>query len=1607
MDRKYARVLTPMLTMLVLAALLAACAEQRPPINRVQPYALEKSFFVGDDLQNPADNPEFWALATLVDVGGYGASQDGLFTSTYAQSLVRIKWQITEDMLLGRLAYERIDNADGRGVGKATNNGTVVAAFRIEKHFDVVRAYNPTTGEELNILEENSSDRPWYEREYMRVDWSKNQATDAFDFDTLSLLGVYGSIQYEPLAYDVTDPRDPDAPVFDLEHGYFDITNKAFAQPGMVDLSSFGWGIEKFPACYLPDEFMSGSYPEGSCNPIELTMRFSFRKVVDSDYEPADWDGYRFKAIGAFTSERLGYARNYGMSDEMWHRFIDRFNIWERSHYYDDPATMTGPVECFTPSTTPFGADPHRDFDGNGTEDECEAVGPGSRCDVFRQRCTLPYMQRTPKVIPWYVTAGSDLRYFDASKMATNDWDVALRVAVRAAQYAECQQTGGERCAERFPVFFGQEDDAVDAVQLAWDVDACRNGEAYQGQDCDALAETLGRARGVDPAVISIARMPEMIVLCHSPVEFGDPPACGEARLPEGLSTQDCQDALAEGDESTLAICDQATIVRLGDLRYHQVNLIKEPQTPSPWGIMTTAFDPLTGENVSHCVNVWTWVNDYYSQLLVDTMRYIKGELRTEQITEGTWVRAWSQAAEAASRGGVMPRLTSTKVTQQVAGFAGLPAAQAQQIEQMKANLPASVLQAARRLKQELKGVKASLGAASTWQAVYAARRRAAAGTEFEAQLMTPEVQKMMGVAGLPIDEHLMEMVSPLRGGNPSWQRQLYNLKQEALAERGACVLEPNFALAPVSVTGLADVLEEKFGAFNPSDTMRVQQERAEKMRRYLAHRMHYSVIVHEMGHSVGMRHNFVSSSYAWAYRPQYWQLRTKNGTVTTECSELSSTGEDCVGPRYYDPVTQEERDNLIWMWMHSSVMDYPGEITQDLLGLGIFDFAAARMFYGDVMSVMRDPSYRVGSDKSKLLFSLTDSFGGIVGYQYSLGNDDFNYSQLQNRLRLINDCQPVGDPQVFKPGNWNEERDGVWSPLLDGLLVQVDGQYWRCHQQKVDYVQWDKLRFPTQTELGDTYYDGGRSVDSQGRLRMPYGFGTDSWADLGNLSVYRHDNGADAYEIFNWMITQQEINHIFDNYRRGRTTFSVRSAANRTLNRFNTKLRDGAKGLGLMKNIYEDFALDMGYDARTLWPTIAGMFYKDNIIASSQVFDHFTRMMARPEIGEHYYLDYGDPVLRSTIDAWGQPGATEVIIPNGATGYYEDIGIGGKLVESQLSKTNGEYDTEITVNCGSYYDKLNTAMLMTESVDNYISSSRSDFVDPRYRAVSLADLFPDGYRRWLANNLTGDEMLKGPRVAADAQGHPVTDANLFPDAPLGWVTWWTPDVKVCFPNDGTTVCSIYGDSNGNTTDPLAPAHTAVVDPQVGWEQQKFLIAWTLLYLPENQKMDWLDMLRLWELGVDADPDLGNNRIEFHNPTGKVYVAKTFGKETILGETVQRGIAARVLEYANELLYLAYETSPGPDLDGNGQPDWYLPVYNPATGQPIVKYDPTIGYIDEDGYVHPDGRDGCNASDNSDCTCSSNRYCVQLSRYVSVPAYLREALDAYQLGLPEERGIYD
>ncbi len=853
------------------------CAQERAPISRVQADALAKSFFVGMKLADDSDNPEFYARGTIVDVG-YGAAQDGLFTSSYAQPVSRIRWHIQQDMLIGRISYERINGSDGKGTGKASSDGVIAYAYPITAHFDIRRDYNPTTGEESNTIVENTTDRTWDQREYMRVDWSRNMATDAYDFDTLSAMGL-GGVQYEPMAYYVNNPEDPDAPHFDATTGYFDVTNKGVRQ-APAHRSPGGVGRRQLPLLLPRQRRVPRLGPSGSCDPVELTLRQSFRRVENTDFEAQDWDGYRFQSYGAFTEDRKGYARNYGMSDDKWHRFIARYNIWERSHAYQNEKEMTGAVECFTPATTPIGVSPHRDLqhldadpnsatfntmiDGpDGTEDECSAVGAGSKCDEFTQKCTLPFAQRKEKPVVWYYSNGSNPEFFDGTSWAAHEWDVALRGSVMTARYAECVRTGGVAtdCDARYPMYKGQMSDNEDATMLAREVDDCRHGVAYQekgGKDCESVADTVGAARGFGPGIIAIAKMREMVVLCHSPVEANDPTDCAapENRLPAGLTAAQCgverekQAKNGDGNADILAKCkgtDEKPVlnVRMGDLRYHQVNGIVTPQTPSPWGIMVDAVDPLTGEKVQASINVWTHVNDLWSQGVIDTSRYIKGEIPTSEITDGTYVRDWVNANRAASGNGSLPSMDAEEVKKRLAGFAGVDTKAWDAAGEVAATNP-EIQALAQRVKAEVKTFRADANEPGVMSARYEARRKHALNTPMEAELITHAMLEAGNAANLP-HRRGDERGVALRGANPSVQRKIRTFKEMALADRGACILQE--APAPFAVTGLADVLEEKFGKFNPADDKGTQFARGERMRKFVAQRAQYAVIVHEMGH--------------------------------------------------------------------------------------------------------------------------------------------------------------------------------------------------------------------------------------------------------------------------------------------------------------------------------------------------------------------------------------------------------------------------------------------------------------------------------------------------------------------------------------------------------------------------------------------------------------------------------------------------------------------------------------------------------------------------------------------------------------------------------------
>ena len=150
----------PKLGLALMVIMGIGCAQEIGDINRIQPNYQDKKIFTGE-----------WHQRTVVVDKQHSSSYPFI---GYEGGLERIRWEITQRRLLAFRSYAKAPGAEGGDAG----DQTLIAAFPIHRHFDIRRQYNPINGQENNVIQENDFDRPWWERQYIRVDWSNNLVQD-------------------------------------------------------------------------------------------------------------------------------------------------------------------------------------------------------------------------------------------------------------------------------------------------------------------------------------------------------------------------------------------------------------------------------------------------------------------------------------------------------------------------------------------------------------------------------------------------------------------------------------------------------------------------------------------------------------------------------------------------------------------------------------------------------------------------------------------------------------------------------------------------------------------------------------------------------------------------------------------------------------------------------------------------------------------------------------------------------------------------------------------------------------------------------------------------------------------------------------------------------------------------------------------------------------------------------------------------------------------------------------------------------------------------------------------------------------------------------------
>lgn len=289
-----------------LAVLFAAttiavsCAEDVGDIDRVQDNYMEKEQF---------SDSVWYMRQTVVDVP---PTFGGPFVGV-ASGMEKVRWDVSEDALVAYRAYERIPgydqnagekvdgetvyNNDGEGQEKEKFKEEPVAAFSISSHFDIQRTYNPSTGEQTNVVSENASDRLWHERKYFRVNWAANLMSLSYpDF-----LGDFGASRWVPASEEGVD-------------AFYTETDKE----GKIKYFDF---VEKV--------WIDGN---------ELKVRNSFYRLPEyqRDYEPAFYDDEMMTKFGYFRTERFIYDRSEGFTDSARIYLANRHDMWANDFRRDE-----------------------------------------------------------------------------------------------------------------------------------------------------------------------------------------------------------------------------------------------------------------------------------------------------------------------------------------------------------------------------------------------------------------------------------------------------------------------------------------------------------------------------------------------------------------------------------------------------------------------------------------------------------------------------------------------------------------------------------------------------------------------------------------------------------------------------------------------------------------------------------------------------------------------------------------------------------------------------------------------------------------------------------------------------------------------------------------------------------------------------------------------------------------------------------------------------------------------------------------------------------------------------------------------------------------------
>lgn len=996
-----------LLSALALAPLgLTGCGEEVEDINRVQPHYQSKTALQG----------EWYYRQTIVD---YPATASYMFSGIEC-GLEKIRFELREKHLIAYRVHEVVPGLDAVSqLPGAEYKGDPVAKWPILSHFDIIRDFNRSTGEQSNVLVEDTTLRPWWERDYVRIAWNGLAQTGPVACDDMLVL-MSQAFQGSDAPSDwgrEHDKFDPDA--FQISDDHMLLTVNATTSDGGV-------------ACLLAGHI--NSIYGAPCGSVEAKVRHSFKKIDPEEvaqFEPAQHLDSEMLREGAepFTDSN----QNGRFDDGESYEDANDNGRWDGPRGVKYATVSVGPerdtmvdVACTPEVLDAFGPEItledcrdlqwHNDgrFGFFRTEKTAydRRVGGGhdhNRIHLANHHqmwkrtqdengARIPLAERELRPIVYYINADFPADLKETTAQIAADWNEVFMNAAMAA-------TG--------------KDAATIQSQLKADFDPDSNAVFLDGQDAGMLFQI--RENTCSPA--GIQRQVDRFGFLQETVDE----ALAGAELKPGNIQRIC--AALTHDSARLS--RPFVWQQMGDIRFSFVYWVNQDQAAGPLGYGPSSADQETGQLISGNAHVYGGAVDSYARSAADLVRYINGELCDENdnedlcVLEGRSFAQWFQnaGAQAALSPVDVNREFQQRVSERI-GTAGISGYRPFKHEGGfdKANMH-------RHMRERMRTPSGSDPIKWSMDApVNEGQARLEAALKhnpaFRSRFLTPPMlqlaRKLHGIApDEPLTEEAEEFALNLVV-NPGATHDLQDKRLRLAAERNVYLPD-----------GMDDSIIGQAVAMKGMDPEEVYQQ--------LRREIYRAVMLHEIGHTVGLRHNFKSSYDALNYQDDFWQIRERYAEEEWHAQRM---------PEY----------------RYASIMDYGARFNSDTKGLGKYDNAAIKYVYGHHGEVFDDSVDVPGRLDLELEFTdyakIPEMLGGDLGNLTARQDRPVAELQAEKLDGVLANAEKLLENRDQSPENFWIERTVPYFYCSDEMRGDLKCRVWDEGANHTEVVQSAIQRF-------------------------------------------------------------------------------------------------------------------------------------------------------------------------------------------------------------------------------------------------------------------------------------------------------------------------------------------------------------------------------------------------------------------------------------------------------------------------------------------------------------------------------------------------------------------